>query len=201
MPDGVRRLLSVGPLRHYLQIGLALATLGMACATVPSIPVSVSDAPSVVIGRTSARFIFPRESTSVLSWDIPTHDSYKGSPEHVWSASWEISEERLGKDPDGVSVAVRFKNGVNRKGSLSQMLTEAETTVNTTCMQCDIPAYTPTTDAAVTASAIDGRVVITVKGSAAIQRLFPVIPDSIYLERYAPHGNRTGFWKVAVRRQ
>jgi hypothetical protein len=130
------------------------------------------------------------------------HDSYAGSPEHVWSANWEISENRLGKDADGVSTAARFKKGLNRKGSLSQLLSEAETTVNTTCTDCgDIPAYTPKADPAVTASAIDGRVVITVKGSAAVQRIFPVIPDSVYLERYAPGGDRIGFWEVAVRRQ
>jgi hypothetical protein len=189
-------------LRKSLQISFAIGTVACGCFAAPLIPVAPSDAPIVIIGRTSARFIFPRESTAVLSWDIPTNDSYEGSPEHVWSANWEIAEDRLGKDPDGLSAAVRYKKGRNRKGPLSELVAAAETTVNTTCMSCgDIPAYIPKEDPAVKASAIDGRVVITIKGSAAVQRVFRVIPDSVYLERYAPGGDRIGFWEVGVRRQ
>jgi hypothetical protein len=42
---------------------------------------------------------------------------------------------------------------------------------------------------------------MTIKGSAAVQRVFPVIPDSVYLERYAPGGDKIQFWKVGVRRR
>ncbi|HMA20745.1 MAG TPA: hypothetical protein VKO87_08070, partial [Gemmatimonadaceae bacterium] len=86
-------------MRKSLKISIALGTVGLGCFAAPSIPVAPSDAPIVVIGTASARFIFPRESTTVFSWDIPTNDSYEGSPEHVWSANWEIAEDRVGKDP------------------------------------------------------------------------------------------------------
>ena len=188
-------------MRNSLQITFVITALEWGCFAAPSIRVAPTDAPSVVIGSTSASLVFPRESTTVLSWDIPTNDSYKGNPEHVWSAKWEISRDRLGKDPDGLSAAVRFKKGLNRKGSLSELLAAAETTVNATCLSCDIPAFIPTEDPAVTVSAIDGRVVMTIKGSAAVQRVFPVIPDSVYLERYAPGGDKIQFWKVGVRRR
>jgi hypothetical protein len=188
-------------LRKSLQIGVCIGALTAGCFHKPSVPAAPPEAGLVIIGRTTARFIFPRESTTVFSWDIPTNDSYDGSPEHAWSANWEISEDRLGKDPDGVGTIVSYKKGRIRTGSLAELLAAAKTTVNTTCVTCGIPAYIPKPDPAVRAYAIDGRVVITISGSVAVQRLFPVIPDSVYLERYSPGGDRTGFWEVGVRRQ
>ena len=186
-------------MRNSLQFSFAIATLVSGCMTARSIAIAPSDGPMVVVGRTSAKVVFPRESTSVFSWDVPSNNSYKGRPEYVWMAKWYISEGRLGKDPDGVSAVVRYEKGSNRTVSLSQLLAAAETTVNTTCMNCgDLPSFTPEADPAVQASAVDGRVVITITGSAAVKRLFPFVPDSVYLGRSAGAGGTMTFEKVGV---
>jgi hypothetical protein len=133
---------------------------------------------------------------------VPAKGAYEGSPEYVWMATWDINEDRLGKDPDGVSSAVYWRPGGPHTGSLDSLLRIANTTVDTYCSECpgDIPRSKPRVDPSVTVASRNNRVVLTVIGKEAIRRIFPVIPNSVQFYRDVLDGVGDPAVVVKVRR-
>jgi hypothetical protein len=176
------------------------APLVLSCVhTVPeqSSPAATADA---VVGNTFAQFTFPAEDSTRFVWHRESDRAYEGQPEYSWVIDWEIPDAHRGIDPKGLGLGVRWHPTGPKFGTLADLLHAAEVTVNTECMSCDIPAYLPRPDDAVRAEAIGNRVVITVRGRAAVQRIFPVRPDTVFFSRYAPSGKIEAQWTVGVRR-
>jgi hypothetical protein len=186
---------------NFRRGGIALLALSIVSCTRPGPELSLSPAVADAVVRDSfAQFVFPLEDSIRFIWDRHSDTAYNGQPEYFWIITWEIPDERRGLDPNGLDVGLRWRPAGAQFGSLNALLRAAETTVHTECMSCDIPAYLPHRDAAVRAEAIGNRVAITIRGRAAIARIFPVRPDSVFFRRFTPHGGKDGEWTVPVRR-
>jgi hypothetical protein len=144
-----------------------------------------SDTPEAAISEGRAVFVFPRESATEFRWHVPNQGASEGSAEYVWMVLWEVDEDRVGKDPDGMSSVVYWRPGGPRTGSLNSLLRTARTTVDTYCSDCpgDIPRSLPRLDTNVTVGSKNNRVVLTIVGRETIRRIFPMIPDSVRFYR------------------
>jgi hypothetical protein len=161
----------------------------------------ISDQPQAVISETKAIFVFPSEIATTFRWHVPAKGAYEGNPEYVWMVTWDINEERLGKDPDGVGSTVYWRPGGPHAGPLDSLLRIANTTLDTYCSDCigDIPRSIPRVDPAVTVRSRNNRVILTVVGREAIRRIFPVVPDSVQFYRDVLDGNGDPVVAVKVR--
>jgi len=190
-------------LRSIIAIPTAVALLIFGCSRARLESWSfASDQPEAVIEPTKAIFVFPAETAKELRWHVPSPGAYEGNPEYVWMVTWDIEEDRIGKDPDGVSSAVYWRPGGPHTGSLESLLRIATTTLDTYCSDCpgDIPRSRPRIDPAVTVASRNHRVILTILGKDAIQRVFPVIPDSVQFYRDVLDGTGDGMVSVKVHR-
>jgi hypothetical protein len=153
-----------------------------------------------------ARFVFPPETTAVLGWRLPAPDAYVGSPEHAWEVHWEPAAGRRGWDPDEIAVVVAWDSGGPRRGRLAAVLSDATVEVLTLCLPCPAPVATVSRDPAFSGRALSvaargTQTVVTVRGAAAVRRLFPARPDSVRLVRRWPNAEERELavpvWRLA----
>jgi hypothetical protein len=146
-------------------------------------PATQADA---IIGARSARFTFPEEVSDSITWPQPIAHPYEGFPTLAWDVSWRgsLPYERRGRDPDELLLILRWRREAPRIWSLRELVAQFRPAVMTFCRSCDVPAAVPSDDRAVRVFADGRRIVFTVEGRDAIQRLFPVVPQSVTFTRY-----------------
>jgi hypothetical protein len=172
---------------------MLMALLSSACAS-PSRarPASTIDVrvPSAQIADDFAQFVFPSQRHS--PWVKPVAaERYPGQEEHYhWEVRWP--ERNPGYDPQSITVILRWRTLQPPQGPLAAMVDAADIEVLTVCRECyELPALSPSRERifkkpAISARMQEGAVVVTVRGRAAISRLFPLRPDSVWLSIYPP---------------
>jgi hypothetical protein len=159
-----------------------ISTLIMSCAVGSSLRQAPSDNPYAVIGTSEARFVFPRDSSGVYTWNVPRPNAYSGDGEFIWEVTWRPPPENLGKTPDELSLISRWRPGAPKRGSLSELVSTIRPEKATVCLSCDL-ASAVEGDPGLVASVEDGCVVLRVRGADAVRRIFPVAPDSVTFRR------------------
>ena len=135
--------------------------------------------PYAIIGRSEAVFVFPVDSTQSYSWNVPEAGSVAGKPLFIWEVNWETSERPATSDaPYGIILVVRWKPGGEQKGPLGSLVTSDPLRTKSSC-HCAGMAYLAREDPDLFASVEGGRLVFNIRGSDAIRRILPVVPDSV----------------------
>lgn len=179
----------------------------MAC--MPSLRPSLSPrsadvgSPSAVITDDFAQFVFPTQDES--SWVIPVRsEQYAGEMDrYLWEVRWP--EREAGVDPLSIVVNAEWVLSQPPKGPPKEIVGSARVEVLTLCRPClSLPAVSISRDQifkkpAITAQTRGGTVVVTVRGRAAISRLFPLRPDSVDLTINSPEGEKV-YVRVAVQK-
>ena len=181
------------------QSGLDLVLLTMALLGCSGKPVAVLPAPDqaqALIGPEEARFVFPEDTTKRFRWHVPTPDGKPLPAEYSWEVVWWTPA--AGQVPDGIWAWVEGRVTRARTGDLSRLVAEARTAVMTSAPEYSVPLSRATYDTNVTAHVQDRRVVITVRGEAALRRIFPSPPGSVSLVRTSPQGRQQ--WNLSVER-
>ena len=182
----------------------AVAIAGWICTSCVSIHSSQEGVtPSAEIGADFARFVFPRESARTFTWHAPGVGKYTGTPDYFWGVNWYPPEQ--GEDPQQIIVILMWDSVGTRRGSLSDLVKAAKVEVLTLCLPCEPTALSIERDAVfkppyVAASARNGGVVVTVRGRATIERLFPQVPDSVWLRIKRADGSEDGDINLPVRK-
>jgi hypothetical protein len=186
---------------------MLMALLSSACALptrprpVPTVDVR---APSAQIADDFAQFVFPNQQQS--PWVKPVAaERYPGQEEHYfWEVRWP--ERNPGYDPQSITVILRWRTLQPPQGPLAAMVSAADIEVLTVCRECrGIPALSPSRDRvfkkpAISARMQEGAVVVTVRGRAAISRLFPLRPDSVWLSINPPDSEIVDTTLAVIRR-
>jgi hypothetical protein len=164
-----------------------LLLVGVGCAApqsgVPPAAPAGAMVPEAWIGATAARFIFPTEPHGELEWDVPDSGAYKDRPEYYWEVSWVPGESTRGKVPDGLSLVTYWRAGGPRRGSVADLVSQWHPSVMTECLQCDGVSI-PREDSALTVDVVNGHVEFSILGAPGVQRVFPVVPDSVRFIRH-----------------
>lgn len=147
--------------------------------------------PSAVIGRDYARFVFPNQTHTPWVKPAPS-ERYPGEVDgYLWLVEWRV--EKQGADPQQISVVARWPKRHPPEGPLSEMVRSADVDVGTLCSSCEPTALTLSRDSvfrapAITAQMMNGAVVVSVTGRAAVSRLFRRRPDSVWFSITPPDG-------------
>jgi hypothetical protein len=113
---------------------------------------------------------------------------------------------RRGRDPDEIAVVVAWDSGGPRRGRLAALLSDATVEVWTLCLPCPAPVATVSRDPAFSGRALSAaawgtQTVVTVRGAAAVRRLFPARPNSVRLVRRWPNADERELavpvWRLA----
>ncbi|MGV3707771.1 MAG: hypothetical protein ACO1Q7_02950 [Gemmatimonas sp.] len=168
------------PPKFQVVIALAL-TLCTACAgrpSAPSLPV-----PSAMISSDSARFVFPSRLEASFQWP-PRQGDVESARYYGWSVRWDADEQDT-IPTKGIKVSLNDSLQV-RTGALSKLLLNAHIAVEELFIYRTPPGVRRLRDPelqgkAVSVSTERNAVVITVRGRAAVSRLFSPVPDSVDL--------------------
>ena len=148
---------------------------------------SAAGEPVAVVADGSAEFGFP------VGWPgrflATREDSVQGYPDQgfIWSVTWDVGG-RLGSVPGSIQV----RGGVPAvvppgEDTLSALLAHARAAHTVFCIPCTTPAQRLIPEPALSAAVRGGRVVLTVRGREALQRLWPAgAPDSVALTWRGP---------------
>ncbi len=135
--------------------------------------------PYATVSRTQARFVFPFDSTTSYTWNGPSRPGVTGAPLFAWDVTWETPGATAASDyPYGLVLIVRWKLGGERAGPLAELISSDPLQTKSSC-HCDGPVYLAREDPDLIASVDDGRLVFSIRGSDAIRRILPVVPDSV----------------------
>jgi hypothetical protein len=147
-------------------------------------PKSSSDG-QAFISPTEARFVFPRESAQVYQWDVPIKGAYPGGAEFIWEVRWPDRYIRDGEDPLALWLVTRWKTGGPHKGDLAKLVAGRTVDPMINCITCDGAVFVDTErdTTKVFATVEGGRLVFNIRGRAAVQRVFPTIPDTVTFVR------------------
>ena len=159
-----------------------ISLLTVSCATASSVQQVSPEGPHALIGVSEARFIFPRDSSGVYTWNVPRPNAYSGDAEFTWEVTWQPPPRNLGKTPDELSLISRWRPGGPKPGSLSELVSTARLEKATMCLSCDLVSVVEA-DPGLIASVENGSVVFRVRGADAVRRIFPVTPDSVTFSR------------------
>jgi len=118
-------------------------------------------------------------------WDVPSCDAYPSRADFYWTVIWQPPEPR-GRVPIALNVVTYWRPGGPRQGTWAQLVEAWRPSVETECGDCQETIWLGSEDSAVVARVVDGRVVLTIQGAAAIARIFPTVPDSVTLIRRRP---------------
>jgi hypothetical protein len=135
------------------------------------------------IGSSGAQFVFPPDSATSFTYDVPQARTYEGTTEFMWEVRWDEPEDKQGNHPHALALITRRRLGGPRTGSLLALISRDSLKVLTYCTTCDAVASIPETDPNVSAEVRNGRLIFSVRGSDAVRRIFPVIPDSVTFSR------------------
>jgi hypothetical protein len=117
-----------------------------------------------------------------LEWDVPDSTSYVGRPEYAWEVYWEPEWSAIGKVPHALWLLTYWQGGGPRRGALAEMLIHWPVWTMTECRECDGVSIAKE-DSALTATLARDHLEFTVRGAAGVERIFPVVPDSVRLIR------------------
>jgi hypothetical protein len=171
-----------------------IALFSMAC--VPPLRAFLSPrsgklgSPSAVITDDFAQFVFPNQDGSSLVIPVRSEQYAGEMHRYLWEARWPVRQ--AGVDPQSIVVTAEWATSQPPKGPLKEIVGSALVEVLTLCRQCvEYPALSVSRDQifnkpAIAAQTRGGTVVVTVRGRAAISRLFPSRPDSVDLTIYPP---------------
>ena len=135
--------------------------------------------PYAIIGRSEALFVFPIDSTQSYNWNVPAVGAVAGKPLFIWDVTWETPETTAASDaPYGIVLIVRWKPGGEQKGSLAKLVSSDPVQTKSSC-HCAGPVYVAREDPDLFASVEGGRLVFNIRGSDAIRRILPAVPDSV----------------------
>lgn len=135
--------------------------------------------PYVTVSRTEARFVFPLDSTPSYTWNVPGTRGVAGAPLFAWDVTWQTPGTAEASDyPYGLVLIVRWESGGERTGPLAELITSDPLQTESSC-HCSGPVYLARPDPGLIASVEEGRLVFSIRGSDAIRRILPVIPDSV----------------------
>jgi len=153
---------------------LALAS----CASVATGRLPASE-PYAIVSRTEARFAFPFDSTQSYRWNVPGPRGIAGAPLFAWDLTWETALTTPESDyPYGIVLVVRWKPGGERTGPLAELISSDPLLTKSSC-HCSGPVYLAKSDPGLIATVEEGRLVFSIRGSDAIRRILPVVPDSV----------------------
>lgn len=135
--------------------------------------------PQAIIGTSGARFVFPLDTMGAIR---------AGAVEQRlgWSVYWW--DRRTGMEPHAIWV--------KRRAAPDSLSAPFEAMVMTAINDAEPPQSSGVVDAEVVARVQEARLVVEVRGRAAVKRTFPVVPDSVLLSWSANEGMRGA--KVAV---
>jgi hypothetical protein len=175
-----------------VNFGICDTTAVKAAAVAAPAPPNPLSGAQAFISTDSARFEFPRQSTTTYQWDVPLKGTYAGSPEYVWEVEWEIADSLPGKAPYLLWLIKGWKAGGPRKGSLKQLISDVPLDPMIECTTCDGAVFEdPDTDhTKVFATVENGRLVFVVRGADAVRRIFPTPPTKVTFSqtvRQTPH--------------
>ena len=139
--------------------------------------------PMACIRPTSARFEFPPEPALEYVWDEPNPSKYPGLPEFSWEVSWDLPWGEDGTRPHALWLVTYWKRAGPHRGSLGAMLAAVAPTIMTADTTVTASVSIEEEDPAVTARLQRDQLVLQVEGASAIGRIFPVVPDSVTLDR------------------
>ncbi len=192
----------------HVRCTLSAILLACAAACLPPAATRVAASvdtrtPSAVITRDFARFVFPHQRQSPWVKPAPSEHYPGESAFYAWSIDWRV--RAVGVDPQQIIVSRRWPTLHPPDGPLSEIVREAEVEVGTLCIPCEPTALTISRDSvfrapALTAQMLDGAVIVTVTGRAAVSRLFRHRPDSVWFSISAPDG-RTDDVTVHVKKR
>ena len=175
--------------------GRAVAFVGLLAIAAACAPrratARVADAPpatwpagraAALVTPGAAYFAFPLGAPARF---LPTaEDSAQGYPGQglIWSVTWDVPDEGVGRLPHGVDA----RGGVPTVPAGADTLTVAAAAATgghyVFCVACTTPTSRLVPEAAVTAAARGGQVVLSVRGRGALRRLWPAgPPDSVAL--------------------
>jgi hypothetical protein len=182
---------------HYLPRaaipGLLLSILA-SCASVATRSVP-SFEPYATVTRTEARFVFPFDSTPSYTWNVPGPRAVAGAPLFSWNVAWETPETTAASDyPYGLVLIVRWKPGGERAGPLAELITSDPLQTKSSC-HCSGPVYLAKPDPGLIASVEEGHLVFSIRGSDAVRRILPIVPDSV---EFSYHLGRTDVHRTAA---
>ena len=127
--------------------------------------------PRAIIGASGARFVFPLDNMGATQAD--SVERRLG-----WSVYWW--GPGIGVNPHAIWVKRRTVSDSPRA--------PFEAMVMTSINNSEPPQSSGIVDAAVGARVKEGRLVVEVRGRAAVRRTFPVVPDSVRLSWSANEG-------------
>jgi hypothetical protein len=166
---------------HYLTRATILSLLVSAVASCASVATGrlPTVEPYATVSRTAARFVFPFDSTPSYKWNVPASRAVTGAPLFAWDVTWQTAGTTAASDyPYGVVLIVRWKPGGERTGPLAELITSDPLQTKSSC-HCSGPIYLAKPDPGLIASVERGRLVFSIRGSDAIRRILPVVPDSV----------------------
>lgn len=168
-----------------LSLGLASASI-LACAQGSPIAGDMRTAltragPAAVVAGNMAVFVFPPDSIEHFA---PTaQDSLRGNAgvDFLWEVTWDVPYDRLGVDPHGVqSTGPTLECESPGPACLLAVVDRSSGAHSLFCLDCSSPATLARPDTSVRASLVNGQVVISVRGPAALRRILPGdVPDSV----------------------
>jgi hypothetical protein len=150
------------------------------------------------IGSSGAQFVFPPDSAASFTYDVPQARTYEGATEFTWEVRWDGPNDEHGNDPHALALITRRRLGGSRSGSLWTLVSRDSLKVMTYCTTCEAVASIPETDPNVSAELGNGRLIFSVRGSDAVRRIFPVIPDSVTFSRAHHDPDSEEVFKVRV---
>jgi hypothetical protein len=153
------------------------------------------------IGSSGAQFVFPPDSATSFTYDVPQARTYEGTTEFMWEVRWDEPEDEHGNDPHALALITRRRLGGPRTGSLLALVSRDSLKVMTYCTYCEAVASIPETDPNVSTEVRNGRLIFSLRGSDAVRRIFRVIPDSVTFFRAHHDPNSEEVFKVRVVRR
>jgi hypothetical protein len=163
--------------------GLLLGTLGCLGTARGSSDMRPAQPASACVSDVDARFVFPPESKLDYSRDELGESESAEVPESSWEVDWDLPRLERGTRPHGIWVVVSWPGDRPERGSVGEVVAEARPTVMTQDTTVSESVSIAQEDSAVTVLLQRDRVVLRVKGARAVDRIFPVVPDSVQFYR------------------
>ena len=162
--------------RHRWFVAAAVIVTGLAGTPVCAIaqPSMHDDSTGVVlVSRRELRVVFPPESQAVWSW--PETPGVDDSPTFFWYAAFHGIEGRV-----RLGVSLHARDSVRTAPSLESIVRAAKVE------RCHLSRWLPCTERGVKAHVQGRSVVIALRDSALIARLFALRPDSVSIVSHVP---------------
>jgi hypothetical protein len=161
---------------HRLFVAAALIVTGLAGTPMRAIAqTSMADDSTglVLVSRREVRVVFPPESQAAWSW--PEAPGVDDSPTFFWYAAFHGIEGRV-----RLGVSLHARDSVRTAPSLESIVRAAKVE------RCHLSRWAPCTERGVKANVQGRSVIIALRDSGLIARLFALRPDSVSIVSHMP---------------